>query len=399
METLIIKDGLEKAAALLRAGELVAVPTETVYGLACNGLDPDAVSKIYEVKDRPQVKPLSLMVSGAQDMEKYCRDVPRAAYTLADKYWPGPLTIVLGAKDNVPEIVRAGGDTVGLRCPDHPMTQELLRLADLPLAAPSANPSGAPSPKTAAAVREYFDGSIAAILDGGKCGIGLESTLIDLSCKPYKILRQAALSEAELKDALLEGMKIVGITGGSGCGKTTALNTLAAQGALIIDCDALYHSMLREDMTLKAELFKAFPECDNQGRVDRKALGQTVFNNAEALELLNRITHRHIDRAVRELLREHAMNGGELAAIDAVELISSGISRICDIVVAVRADRAVRLKRIMARDGISEESAAMRIDAQRSDAYYEENCRFVLTNNGDIQEFTNEFKNILQEAL
>ncbi|MBR2059744.1 MAG: Sua5/YciO/YrdC/YwlC family protein, partial [Fibrobacter sp.] len=100
------------AARLIEAGQLVAVPTETVYGLACNGLDEKAVAEIYEVKGRPPIKPLSLMVSGSEDMEKYCFDVPSAAYKLAEKYWPGPLTIVLKARDIVPEIVRAGGDTV-----------------------------------------------------------------------------------------------------------------------------------------------------------------------------------------------------------------------------------------------------------------------------------------------
>ncbi len=399
METLLIKDGLETAARLIKAAQLVAVPTETVYGLACNGLDERAVAEIYEVKGRPPVKPLSLMVGGAEDMDKYCLDVPQAAYTLAEKYWPGPLTIVLKAKDIVPDIVKAGGNTVGLRCPDHPMTQELLRLSALPFAAPSANPSGQPSPKNAAKVMEYFDGKIAAVLDGGECGIGKESTLIDMSCPPYRVLRESALSRKELAAALAEKMKIVGITGGSGCGKTTALRELEKRGALIIDCDALYHRLLKENEELKKELFAAFPQCESDGAVDRKALGLVVFKDSEALKLLNAITHRHIGLAVDRLIEEHAMNGGSLAAIDAVELISSGISDKCALVVGLTAAREQRIRRIMARDGISREAAELRIDAQRPDSYYEANCHAIIDNNGDLDMFINKFNNILQEAF
>ena len=162
----------------------MAVPTETVYGLAGNGLDPEAVERIYEVKGRPSVKPLSLMVPGPQAMDVYCEDVPQAARALAEKFWPGPLTIIMKAKSHIPPIVLAGGDTVGLRCPEHKMTLELLRLARLPFAAPSANPSGSESPKTAEKVYEYFNGQIEGIIDGGPCGLGLESTIIDMSRDP-----------------------------------------------------------------------------------------------------------------------------------------------------------------------------------------------------------------------
>ena len=189
MKTTIIKDDIELASTLIKSGKLVAMPTETVYGLAGNGLDTEAVEKIYEVKGRPQIKPLALMIPYSGSMERYCEPVPEQAKMLAKRFWPGPLTIVLEAKAIVPEIVRAGGDTVALRCPDHPLTLELLQKAQLPLAAPSANPSGEPSPKNAAKVVEYFDGKISAVIDGGECGIGTESTIIDMSKTPDKILR------------------------------------------------------------------------------------------------------------------------------------------------------------------------------------------------------------------
>ena len=202
METKIIgKDDLNTAAALIVAGQLVAVPTETVYGLACSGLDADAVEQVYEVKGRPEVKPLSLMLHKGAAVTRYCANVPKQARVLMDKFWPGPLTIVLKSKDIVPDIVRAGGDTVALRCPDHPMTQTMLKKAPLPFAAPSANPSGEKSPVTAQEVLGYFDGKIAAVVDGGKCGLGKESTIIDMSAAPYKILRRGALPEEEIADA------------------------------------------------------------------------------------------------------------------------------------------------------------------------------------------------------
>ena len=145
MKTALIRENIEDAAKLIKDGELVAVPTETVYGLAGNGLDAHAVEMIYEVKGRPQVKPLALMVPDSGDMEKYCEDVPAQAKKLAERFWPGPLTLVVRAAPEIPAVVRAGGETVGLRCPDHPLTLELLRQCGLPLAGPSANPSGAPA--------------------------------------------------------------------------------------------------------------------------------------------------------------------------------------------------------------------------------------------------------------
>ena len=138
MKTQLIKDDIAAAAKLIKAGELVAVPTETVYGLAGNGMSEAAVEKIYEVKGRPAIKPLALMVHDPSAMKKYCEDVPPQALSLAKRFWPGPLSIVLKAKQSVPEIVRAGGKTVSLRCPDHPLTLELIKRAGLPAAAPSA---------------------------------------------------------------------------------------------------------------------------------------------------------------------------------------------------------------------------------------------------------------------
>ena len=383
----------------MRGGGLVAVPTETVYGLAGNGLDEKAVAEIYEVKGRPEVKPLSLMVHDAASMERYCENVPPQAYTLAKKFWPGPLTIVMKAKPCVPEIVRAGGETVGLRCPDHPMTLELLEKSGVPFAAPSANPSGEPSPKNADSVLKYFDGKIDAVLDGGECGIGCESTLIDLSRTPYRILRQGALPADEIADAFVDSMKIIGITGGTGCGKTTALNELERRGALLIDCDAVYHRMLETDRPMLDEIEKYFPGAVIDGKLDRKALGAVVFTDEEALRDLNIITHRHINLEIRRILREHAMNGGTLAAIDAIELFSSGLAKRCTATIGVIADREVRIDRIMRRDGISREYAMMRVNAQRPNEYFIQKCSHVLENNGSQEEFIEKCRKTFEEVL
>lgn len=399
METRIIKDDIPAAAEIIKNGGLVAVPTETVYGLAGNGLDESVVRQIYEVKGRPAVKPLSLMVPDKSAMAEYCEAVPEAALCLAEKFWPGPLTIVLKAKPNVPAIVRAGGATVGLRCPDHPLTLEALRLAKLPFAAPSANPSGSESPKNAAKVLEYFDGKIPAVIDGGHCGIGRESTLIDMSAKPYKILREGALSADDIADALADNMRLIGITGGTGSGKTTALDVLRDLGALVIDCDALYHELLENSAELVADIAAEFPTAVTDGKVDRKALGEIVFTDAQKLLKLNTITHSAISREVRRRVRAWAMRGGTLAAVDAIELISSGLAGQCCATVGIVAARDVRLARVMARDGVSAEYAEKRISAQRSDDYFAEHCDYILHNNGTREEFYDRCLNLFLEVL
>lgn len=399
MKTEIFTDNLNKAAELIKAGELVAVPTETVYGLAGNGLDAEAVEKIYEVKGRPAVKPLALMVPDAEAMEKYCRNVPQQAKYLAEKFWPGPLSIVLKSKDKVPEIVRAGGDTVSLRCPDHAMTLELLKLSGLPFAAPSANPSGEPSPKNAETVAKYFDGEIAGIIDGGECGLGRESTIIDMSRTPYRILRQGALSEEKIRKALAENVRKIGITGGTGCGKTTALLELEKNGARIIDCDAVYHEMLESDTGMLSDIKDEFSTAFIEGKLDRKALGSIVFADEKKLCKLNEITHAHIIRRVQSIIADFAMEGGEVAAIDAIALIESGIAKECDTVIGIISSREKRIERIMLRDGISREYAAKRVDAQKNDAFYMENCEFVVRNDKSEKAFIHEFNDLIAKEV
>ena len=186
------------AADIIKNGGLVAVPTETVYGLGANGLDEAAVMKIFEAKGRPQDNPLILHISGPEEIERYCHHIPGAAYDLAEKFWPGPLTIVLPARRSVPRRTTGGLDTVAVRCPDSAVTREIIRLSGVPLAAPSANISGKPSTTTAEHVRHDHDGRIELIVDGGPCRVGVESTIVDLTEERPRLLRPGGIGPEEL---------------------------------------------------------------------------------------------------------------------------------------------------------------------------------------------------------
>lgn len=205
MKTLLLsaqdKATPEIAANLIRQGELVAIPTETVYGLGANGLDEAAVTKIFEAKGRPQDNPLILHICGAEQIELFCHDVPAAAYELAKEFWPGPLTMVLPARDCVPRRTTGGLSTVAVRCPDNAVTREIIRLAGVPIAAPSANISGKPSTTTAQHVLHDHDGKIAAIVDGGPMpgGRGVHHRGLDGRSPPAAAPRRDHPGAADLR--------------------------------------------------------------------------------------------------------------------------------------------------------------------------------------------------------
>ena len=194
----------QAAAEILKRGGLLGIPTETVYGLGASGLDPEAVAHIFAAKGRPQDNPLILHVPSADWLERYCEDIPAAAYALAEKFWPGPLTMILRRKPIVPDAVTAGLDTVGMRCPNHPVTRAIIAAAGVPVAAPSGNTSGRPSPTCAAHMVEDMAGKIDAIVDGGRCGVGVESTIVDLTCTPPRLLRPGGLPLEALEEVLGE---------------------------------------------------------------------------------------------------------------------------------------------------------------------------------------------------
>lgn len=184
---------LDEAAEIVRKGGTVAFPTETVYGLGADGLLPEAVRKIFEAKQRPPGNPLSLLIHSREDLSKIARNIPENAFKLMDAFWPGPLTLVLEKSDLVPAITSGKLPSVGVRMPDHRIPLELVKRAGRPLAAPSANLSGRPSPISAAHVLADLEGRVDAVLDGGAVTIGLESTVVDMTAEPPVVLRPGAI--------------------------------------------------------------------------------------------------------------------------------------------------------------------------------------------------------------
>ena len=510
-----IEDKIGAAAKILRDGGLVGIPTETVYGLGANALDGTAVKRIFEAKGRPQDNPLIIHVTGAQWLPRYCADVPPLAYVLARKFWPGPLTMILKRRPIIPDETTAGLDTVAVRCPNHPVTLAIIREAGIPIAAPSANLSGRPSCTTAQDVLEDMDGRISGVVDGGPCAVGVESTILDLTCDPPRLLRPGGLPLEDLErligkidvdkavnGALAEGEKpkapgmkyrhsapkapvtvitgapeksaqeilrrvgptsgvicfeefadlfreqevhtlgpvgdklvqaqrvfdalrtfdtsdvteifaqcpdnrglglaignrlkkaagfhvveadservVLGLTGGTGAGKSSALRAIRSLGGEVIDCDALYHEMLETCAPLRDEIGVSFPGAfDAAGQLDRRKLGQEVFSHKDRLEQLNGIVARHL---VPEVRRRLAASESKIFAIDAINLLEGGLDQLCDRTIAVTAPLELRVRRIMARDNITEQYARLRISAQQPDEYYRGKCDCELNNAAD----------------
>lgn len=304
--------GFARAAAILQKGGLVGMPTETVYGLAGNALDGAVAEKIYAAKGRPADNPLIVHIAGAAQLAGLVRAVPAAAHKLAGAFWPGPLTMILPKAPCIPDSVSAGLPTVAVRFPAHPAAQRLIRESGLPLAAPSANLSGRPSPTTAAHVMHDLAGRIDAVLDGGPCGVGVESTVVTLATDPPRLLRpggvtleqlRAVLGAVDMDDAVLHplksgvrvsspGMKYrhyspkanVIILDGTDAQYRAYVNAHAAPGVLALCYDgderglsvpALCYGGSGDDSALAQELFDALREVDARG-------AQTVYARCPA---------------------------------------------------------------------------------------------------------------------
>ncbi len=199
-------ENIIKTAEILKSGGLAAIPTETVYGLAADALNGAAVAKIFAAKGRPMDNPLIVHVAEFEDIERFAlvREIPEAAKKLAKVFWPGPLTIIMKKGGVIPDEVSAGLDTVAIRLPSHPSARAIIKAADTPLAAPSANLSGSPSPTTAQHVMNDMDGKIDAVFDGGACGVGVESTVITLAEDTPRLLRPGKVTLEELREVLGE---------------------------------------------------------------------------------------------------------------------------------------------------------------------------------------------------
>ena len=513
----IKNEELAEAAQILRDGGLVAFPTETVYGLGANALDETAAKKIYAAKGRPSDNPLIAHISCLEELKPLVAYIPEAGRKLAEAYWPGPLTMVFPKSDIVPYGTTGGLDTVAVRMPSDPVANRLIKLAGVPVAAPSANTSGRPSPTTAQHVWQDMEGKIEMILDGGPVGIGVESTIVDVSGDVPTLLRPGAITMEMLRETVgrveidpaiqappsadlrpkAPGMKyrhyapkapvtvvtgpaassartiqhlaqpgdgvicfdefatlfdqqvvehlgpsqdkriqaqrvfdalrafdskdvpqiyaqcpdsqglglaisnrlkkaagfktiaaeerkvILGITGGTGSGKTSALNAIRDLGGTVIDCDAVYHKMVAENQELRHAIEVKFHGVFNSdGSLNRKKLGELVFENKERMEQLNEVIYRFLVPEVQRLCQE----GGDLVAIDAINLVESGADSICDKTIAITAPMELRVRRITARDGIDERYARMRISAQKSDEFYRGKCDYELSNTAETAE-------------
>ena len=205
MKTLRLSDkaeGITAAAQILKNGGIVAIPTETVYGLAASALDPDAIEKVFLAKGRPQDNPLIVHISNMETLPHVAKSVPKTAYELAEAFWPGPLTMVLPRGESIPKSVSAGLDTVAVRMPSSAVARAVIDASGLPLAAPSANLSGSPSPTEAEHVLCDLDGKIEAVVMSERCAVGVESTVVSLVCEPPRLLRPGGITAEQLREFL-----------------------------------------------------------------------------------------------------------------------------------------------------------------------------------------------------
>jgi L-threonylcarbamoyladenylate synthase len=200
------REAIERAGEVIREGGLVAFPTETVYGLAADVFNEQAVARVFEVKGRPANNPLPVQIASKDDLPRLVSEIPPIAERLMDKFWPGPLTLVFSVCTEVSELVTAGTGKVGIRMPDHPVALALIEAAGTPIVAPSANTSGQPPPTTAQEVLEYLDGKIELIVDAGPTRLKVSSTVVDVTESPPRILRLGSIGEEELQKSFSENL-------------------------------------------------------------------------------------------------------------------------------------------------------------------------------------------------
>ncbi len=525
METKILKDdekGIKTAAEILKSGGIVAIPTETVYGLAASAYSDEAIEKVFLAKGRPQDNPLIVHISNIEEIDNIVSQMPGEARELAERFWPGPLTMVLPRTDRVSPRVSAGLSTVAVRMPENEVARRIIRECGIPLAAPSANLSGNPSPTTADHVIADLSGRIDAVVVSGHSSVGVESTVVSLAVNPPRLLRPGKITAEELRDILPDlvidkavlseipkgekaaspgmmykhyspktevylveaegdefvdflnektdvaaicfkedaeklhcpilsigaaedeeeqarliferlresdslGVKtvyvhapkksgvglavynrliraagfkiirlktIVGLTGPTGAGKTSACRVAEDMGYTVINCDKVAREATKDADCLKA-LSEAFGVeiLNSDNTLNRKALAEKAFKSSDKTELLNKTIFPYITRLIEGKI-ENAETGKVL--LDAPTLYESGIDRICTVVIAVLADRDVRLSRILSRDGIEKSAALLRINAGKPDEFYKERTNHVICNNGGEQEFTARFAEVLK---
>lgn len=507
------------AGEIIADGGLVAFPTETVYGLGANALDEEAVKNIYKAKGRPSDNPLIVHIAESEDIFPLVEEVTPKAAALIEKFFPGPLTIILKKSDKIGNVVSGGLNTVAVRMPKNEIAHNLIKASGCPIAAPSANTSGLPSPTKAKYVIDDMMGKIEAIIDGGDCEYGVESTVITLATETPTLLRPGAVTKEMIEEvigeiyvapAVLEGMaeneeaaspgmkykhysphtKVVmvqgtkeqyeafvntkkdccalcfdedkvkipkitygkendelsqarelfdalreidelgvkkvyarapgksgvamavynrliracafdiidltkpytiAITGPTGAGKGYVCKMLSQYGFKIIDCDKIAREVTKKDEPVLVDLANAFgKEILNNGELNRKLLAGRAFDTKEHTETLNSILHPIIKaRCISEA------NG--LCVLDAPQLFEANMQNDCYKIICVLANEETRIKRIIARDNITEEQARQRISAQLSDDYFLANCDYAIYNNGE--KLNTQIENLLEVIL
>ncbi len=507
---------LKKASRLIRRGSLVAFPTETVYGLGGNALLGSSSQKIFEAKGRPSDNPLIVHIAEIDEAFSLSSDLPGNFFKLAEKFWPGPLTMIVPKSDIVPFETTGGLDTVAIRMPNNETALDLIRLSGVPIAAPSANSSGKPSPTKAEHVFEDLAGKIPIIIDAGNCNYGVESTVISLVGEPI-ILRPGAVTKEmieevigpvqisdavtsplkegekvqspgmkykhyapncevfifegnseefseflasiknkdgvyalcfdeeinnlpvpyltfgtvndEFKQASLlfsrlrefdelgasvvyvhspsrEGIglavynrllrasgfkiieanrkKIIGLCGQSGSGKTTLSKIFEENDFFVINADLVARKVSDTDKAIKLLSENFGEEIIENGVLNRKALGNIVFNNKGKLELLNKTLLPLISE---EILKAIDKADRKFILLDAPTLFESGMNNVCHLVIGVIAPFDLLKERIMKRDSLTEEEAISRLSSQKSDQFFKDNCDIIIENNNDISAF------------
>jgi len=294
-----------RAVDLLRKGEVVALPTETVYGLAANALDARAVSRIFELKGRPSHNPVIVHISNLQMAEQCVSTWPVLANELARAFWPGPLTLVLPRALAIPDVVTSGGDTVGLRWPSHPFIQGVIQECCFPLAAPSANKANSLSPTNAEHVRKYFGENIPLIVDGGQCQVGIESTVVDLSVSPPRLLRPGMIHEEALL-AVVKKLEVIGGEDGPVLKSPGQLKKHYAPRARLILCE------WKNDEDLRRQLGS------QSSRVKTHIVAHTRIPSGESFERVSVIPHdpEAFARAIYAELHQCDEAGAELIVVE-----------------------------------------------------------------------------------